>query len=553
MKIVIIGGVAGGASAAARARRLDETAEIVLIERGADPSFANCGLPYYVGGEIASRDKLLVAPAERLRERLRLDVRTRNEVTRIDRDAKTVTVSDLTSQKTYEESYDKLIIATGASPFRPPIPGIDGQHVLALRDLADADRMHERVTGNVKRAVIVGAGFIGIEVAENLVRRGMEVTIVELADQILPPWDAEMVRPLEDHLREQGVKLLLNDSAEAFEEAADPEPGRILDVHLKSGNIVSSDFAVVCIGVRPESKLAAEAGIECGPRGGIVTSAHMQTNDPDVYAVGDVAQVVDVVSQQPVQIPLAGPANRQGRIAADHIFGRDLKYRGTQGTAVVGIFGKTAAMTGHSEKALQREGRPYEKIYIHPSDHAGYYPGAESMSLKLLFDPSGGRILGGQAVGGNGVDKRIDVLAMAIQAGMTVFDLEEVELCYAPQYGSAKDAINMAGFVAAGVLRGDHPVTHSGSDVDYATSPDWQLLDVRTEAEFAAGHIPGAINVPVDVLRQRLEEVPRDRKIVTYCKVGQRGYIALRILLQNQFDAANLSGGYTTWCHFNPT
>ncbi|QDU98889.1 FAD-dependent oxidoreductase [Lignipirellula cremea] len=543
MKIVIIGAVAGGASTAARARRSDEDAEIILIERGTEPSFANCGLPYYVGGEIASRDRLLVAPAAQLRQRHRLDVRTRQEVTAIDRAGQSVTVKNLETGETYTETYDRLVIATGASPFRPPIPGIDGPHVLELRDLADADRMHALVTtGASRRAVIVGAGFIGIEVAENLIRRGLEVTVVELADQILPPWDAEMVHPLEEHLRQQGVNLRLKDSAEAF--AACPADDGNLLVKLKSGEEVPASFAVVCIGVRPESRLAAAAGIECGPRGGIVTNGHMQTSDPHIYAVGDVAEVTDFLTGEPTQIPLAGPANRQGRIAADHIFGRDSTYRGTQGTAIVGVFGKTAAMTGHSEKQLRRANCAYKKIYIHPKDHAGYYPGATPMTLKLLFDPADGRIWGAQAVGTHGVDKRIDVIAMAIQGGMTVYDLEEVELCYAPQYGSAKDAVNMAGFVAAGVLRGDQTPVHLGDELTIPAPGNMVLLDVRTEREFAQGHLAQARNIPLETLRERLAELPRDRTIVAYCYVGQRGYMATRLLRQKGFDAVNLGGGY---------
>lgn len=543
MKIVIIGAVAGGASAAARARRLDEDAEIILIERGAEPSFANCGLPYYVGGKIDSRDKLLVAPAARLRQRYRLDVRTRQEVTAIDRAEQSVTVRILETGELYSETYDKLVISTGAAPFRPPIPGIDGPHVLELRDLADADRMHELVTtGNSRRAVIVGAGFIGIEVAENLVRRGLEVTMVEFADQILPPWDPEIIRPLEDHLREQGVTVRLSDSAEEFLPC--PTGNDNLSVKLKSGAEIHACFAVVCIGVRPESQLAGEAGIECGPRGGIVVNDHMQTLDPNIYAVGDVAQVKDFVTGESTQIPLAGPANRQGRIAADHIFGRNSKYRGTQGTAVVGVFGRTAAMTGHSEKLLQRANRSYQKVYIHPHDHAGYYPGATQMTMKLLFDPADGRIWGAQAVGTHGVDKRIDVIAMAIQAGMTAYDLEEVELCYAPQYGSAKDPVNMAGFVAASVLRGDQPVVHMADLLKISAANQDMLLDVRTESEFARGHLPQALNIPLEVLRDRLSELPRDRRIIAYCQVGQRGYMATRLLQDKGYDVANLSGGY---------
>lgn len=543
MKVVIVGGVAGGASAAARARRLDEFAEIILLEKGTDPSFANCGLPYYVGGEIASRAKLLVAPVALLRERYRLDVRTRSEAISIDREAKSIQVKDLNTGEISTENYDKLILATGAVPFRPEIPGQDKALILELRDLADADKMYAQVTQGAQFATIIGAGFIGIEVAENLVKRGLKVTLVELADQILPPWDAELVRPLEKHLREQGIDLKLGDSVESFAEHSE----RRMQIRLKSGAEILSDFAVVCIGVRPANQLALDAGLTCGPRGGIVTNPHMQTNDPDIYAVGDVAQVNDVVSQEPTQIPLAGPANRQGRIAADHIFGRDSTYRGTQGTAVVGLFGMTAAMTGWSEKLLIRTGRKYEKIYVHPLDHASYYPGATQMTLKLLFDPDNGRILGAQAVGVAGVDKRIDVISMAIQAGFSVYDLEESELCYAPQYGSAKDAVNMAGFVASGVLRGDHPVIHIEDIPATIQSEQDVLVDVRSESEFSSGHIPSAINLPLENLRDRLAELPRDRRIVAYCFVGQRGYMATCLLRQHGFAVVNLSGGYRLW------
>ena len=455
MKIAIVGGVAGGASAAARARRLAEEAEIIIFERGPDPSFANCGLPYYVGGEIVQRGKLLVAPKQMLIERHRLDVRTCQSVESIDRQRKKLVVKDLITGHTYEESYDKLILAPGASPLRPPIAGIELPGIYTLRNLRDADRLREVVQG-ARRAVIVGAGFIGLEMAENLVRRGIETTVVELADQVLPPWDREMTTPIAAHLIEQGVRLVLSDSAVEFA----PILPAGLTVRLKSGEELAADLVVLSVGVRPENSLATAARLEVGPRGGICVNEHMQTSDPDIYAVGDAVETRDFVSGDPTQIPLAGPANRQGRIAADHIFGRASSYRGTQGTAMVGVFDMTAAMTGLSEKALLRVGRPYEKIYLHPTQHAGYYPGAERMSLKLLFDRQDGRVLGAQAVGRAGVDKRIDVLAMAIQAGMTVFDLEEAELAYAPQFGAAKDPINMAGFIAAGVVRGDCAVTH---------------------------------------------------------------------------------------------
>lgn len=538
MKILIVGAVAGGASAAARARRLDEYAEIVLIERGEAPSFANCGLPYYVGGVIAERDKLLVAPKQRLIDRYNLDVRTQAEAIQIDRANKAVQVKDLTTGSTYEESYDKLILSPGASPIRPPIEGADLPNVYTIRDLRDADLLHHAV-GESKAATIIGAGFIGLEMAENLAHRGLDTTVVEMADQILPPWDAEMVAPVTEHLSTQGVQLRLSDAATAIESS---DAG--LNIQLKSGGCLNADFVVMSVGVRPENQLAADAGVELGQRGGIRVNSSMQTSDPDIYAVGDVVEVNHFVDGSPVQIPLGGPANRQGRIAADHIFGRNSTYRGTQGTAVVGVFDMTAAMTGLSEKALVAANIAHEKIYLHPANHAGYYPGAEQLSLKLLFDPEHGKILGAQVVGKSGVDKRIDVLAMAIQAGMSVLDLEESELAYAPQYGSAKDPINMAGFIASGVLRGDQPIAHVDEVLAGSTN---LVLDVRAPAEFAAGHIDGATNIPLDSLRERIDELPRERPIIAYCKVGQRGYSATRILLQHGFDVRNLSGGYLTY------
>jgi NADPH-dependent 2,4-dienoyl-CoA reductase/sulfur reductase-like enzyme/rhodanese-related sulfurtransferase len=539
MNIVIIGAVAGGASAAARARRLSEDANITLLERGEAPSFANCGLPYYIGGVIEKRDKLLVAPTQRLVERHRLDVRTRTEAVRIDRANRRVLVRDLVAEREYELPYDKLILSPGAAPIRPPLPGVDLPGVYTLRDLRDADRLRAAVQG-AQLAVVIGGGFIGLELAENFVHRGLHTTIVELADQLLPPWDAEMVAPLAERLRQRGVALRLGDSAEGIRQTT---AAGELAVQLKSGAELAADLVVLSVGVRPENRLAVDAGLAVGPRGGIQVNEHMQTSDADIYAVGDAVETRHALDGSPTQVPLAGPANRQGRIAADHIFGRASQYRGTQGTAIVGAFGMAAAMTGFSEKALRAAGRDYRKVYVHPGNHVGYYPGAEAMSLKLLFAPDDGRILGAQAVGGAGVDKRIDVLAIAIQAGMTVFDLEEAELAYAPQFGAAKDPVNMAGFVAAGVLRGDHPVFHVG---DAANGGEF-LLDVRTPAEFAAGHIPGAVNVPIEELRGRLDELPRDRPIAAYCQVGQRGYNAARLLAQRGFEVRNLSGGYTTY------
>ncbi len=542
MKLLIVGGVAGGASAAARARRLSEAARIVLFERGPDVSFANCGLPYYIGGTITERDKLLVTTAERLRTRFRLDVRIKSSVESINRTAKTVRVRELDTGQEYDESYDKLILSPGASPIRPPLPGMDLPGVFTLRNLQDVDRIRQRVDQGIRRAVMVGAGFIGLELVENFVHRGIATTVVELQDQVLPPFDKEMTSPVVELLAAQGVILRLNQSADAFQQSSDG-----LVVQLKSGEHLSADLVVLGIGVRPENKLAVEAGLDAGPRGGIRVNEQLRTSDPDIYAVGDAIEVKDFVSGSPTQVPLAGPANRQGRIAADNVFGRASRYRGTQGTAIVGVFDCVAAMTGASEKSLLREGRPFRKVYVHPWHHASYYPGAEQMTLKLLFEPQSGRVLGAQAVGGAGVDKRIDVLSVAIQAGMSVFDLEEMELAYAPQFGAAKDPINMLGFVAAGLLRGDHPQIDVETILAAEEARRPFLVDVRTPQEFSEGSIPGAVNLPVDELRERLDEIPRGRDIAVYCQVGQRGYLAMRILRQSGYEAANIGGGYKTY------
>lgn len=545
MKLIIVGGVAGGASAAARARRLSEEATIILVERGPDVSFANCGLPYHIGNVIPERSKLLVTTAERLRERFKLDVRTSSEVVSIDRTAKTVTIHDLKSGRYDIESYDKIILAPGAAPIRPAIPGADLPNVYTLRNLADTDHIKHAIDGGVRQAVIVGGGFIGLELAENFVHRGVATMVVEHGRQVLGPFDPEMVSPITTAAAAKGVEMLFGQSAEAI---VSSDNG--MTVRLASGRDCPAQLVVLGIGVRPESRLATEAGLEVGPRGGIRVNEFLQTSDPDIFAVGDAVETTDFITGERTQVPLAGPANRQGRLAADNVFGRHSKYRGTQGTAIVGFFDRTAAMTGVSEKTLKRRGQPYRKAYIHPAHHAGYYPGAEGMSLKLLFEPQTGKLFGAQGVGGAGVDKRIDVLAVAIQAGMTVFDLEEMELCYAPQYGSAKDPVNMLGFVAAGLVRGDHP------QVDWETiagaTDATLLLDVRTEQEFNLGHIPGAINIPVDALRMRLGELPRDRAITAYCQVGQRGYLATRILMQAGFQVSNLGGGFKTYLLHHP-
>jgi NADPH-dependent 2,4-dienoyl-CoA reductase/sulfur reductase-like enzyme/rhodanese-related sulfurtransferase len=547
MKLVIVGGVAGGASAAARARRLSETADIVMFERGPDISFANCGLPYYLGGTIERRQSLIVVTPELFRERFAIDVRPQSDVIAIDRARHQVRVRNLATGEDYDEPYDKLILSPGASPLRPPIPGIDLPGVFTLRDLGDVDRIMSRMKPGGGSAVIVGAGFIGLELAENFVHRGLDTTVVELQDQVLPPFDREMTTPIVAELKARGVRLLLSRSAKAFEAC---EAG--LTVHLSDESSIAADLVILGVGVRPENKLAVDAGLEVGARGGIRVDDRMRTSDPDIFAVGDAVETTDFVLDTPTQVPLGGPANRQGRIAADNAMGRDSNYRGTQATAVLGLFDLTAAMTGASEKTLARMGKAFERAYVHPTHHAGYFPGAQRMHLKLLFEPETGRILGAQAVGKAGVDKRIDVIAMAIQAGMTVFDLEEAELCYAPQFGSAKDPVNMAGFVAAGKLRGDQPQIEIDAIMTMPEGDRPLIVDVRTAAEFAKGGIPGAVNIPVDELRNRLEELPRDREIATYCQVGQRGYLATRILLQRGFQAMNIDGGYETYRCFFP-
>jgi NADPH-dependent 2,4-dienoyl-CoA reductase/sulfur reductase-like enzyme/rhodanese-related sulfurtransferase len=539
MKLIIVGGVAGGASAAARMRRLDEKAEIVLFERGDYVSFANCGLPYHMGGVIVEREKLLVMPPERFRGRLAVDLRLRHEVVAINRAEHTVRVLNLATGEETKEAYDKLLLATGSSPVRPPLPGVDDPDVLTLWTMGDMDAIKARAEGDVKRAVVVGGGFIGLEAVENLRHRGVAVTLVELLPHVLPTLDAEMAGFLNRELAQAGgVTVRLGAAVERFER----DEKNQLRVHIKGGEAIEADLVVLSVGVRPNSLLARDAGLAVGERGGIVTDGTMRTSDPDIYAVGDAVQVTDPVLGVPTQIPLAGPANRQGRLAADALAGLPVApYRGTWGTAIVKVFGLTAASVGASEKALRRAGVAYEKIYLHPFSHATYYPGAQPMHLKLLFAREG-RILGAQIVGGEGVDKRIDVLATAMQAGLTVSDLERLELAYAPPFSSAKDPVNFAGYVAGNVLAGK--TRHVFAD---ALPPDAVLLDVRDAAEVESGVIPGAVAIPLGQLRKRLGELPRDRKIVAYCAVGLRGYLAEQILRPNGFDVYNLSGGMASW------
>lgn len=543
-RLVIVGGVAGGASAAARARRLSEQAEIIMLERGEHVSFANCGLPYHIGGAIAERARLIVQTPEALRRRFRIDVRTRTEALRIDRERRVVLARDLASGAESEIPYDALILSPGAEPIRPPLPGGDSPRVLTLRNIADMDAI-KRIVDQERpaRAVVVGGGYIGLEMAEALRERQVGVTLVELGNQVMGPADPEMAVPLHQQLTLHGVDLRLETSITSVQDL-----DGALQVQLSDGSAVEAGLVIMAIGVKPDSRLAREAGLKVSERGGILVDERMRTSDPAIYAVGDAVQVQDFVTGAPALIPLAGPANRQGRIAADNIFGRPSAYKRTQGTAICKVFDTAIAMTGLSEKAARRAGRAYEKVYIHPASHAGYYPGAAPMSLKLVFDPESGKVLGAQAVGPDGVDKRIDVLAVAIRAGLSVFDLEDLELSYAPPYGSAKDPVNYAGFVAANALRGDVKLCHA-ADVS-APRADQALLDVRTPAEVAAGAIPGALNIPVDELRERLGELPRDKELLVNCQVGLRGYLACRILAQHGFACRNLSGGYKTWAMF---
>ncbi len=543
-KLLVIGGVAGGASAAARARRLCETCTIIVFDRGPFVSFANCGLPYYVGNVIREEENLIVASPELFRKRFNIEVRTENEVLRIDREARTIEVKELATGRVYREGYGALVLSPGASPVRPNIPGIDSPGIFVLRTIPDSRRIRTWIEErSASRAVVVGGGFIGLEMAENLTRRGLQVTIVEQAQQVLPPLDPEMAVPVQEHLASRGVSLRLGDGVAAFET---PEGGGLI-VRTASGSALPADLVILGIGVRPEVALAREAGLRIGERGGILVDEAMRTSDPAIWAVGDAVEIADVVTGAPGLVPLAGPANRQGRIAADSIYGRPARFRGVQGTAVCGVFDLTVAMTGAGEKALGRAGlTDCEAIYLHPGHHVGYFPGARPIHMKIIFRRPDGLILGAQAVGEEGVARRIDVIAIAIQKKATVFDLEEAELCYAPQFGAAKDPINIAGMIAGNVLRGDMPVAR-WQDLDEGGA---RILDVRGESEFAAGHVPGAVNVPLETLRARLDELPADRDLWLYCGVGQRSYYATRALLQRGLRVRNLPGGYETYRAF---
>lgn len=542
MKVVIVGGVAGGASVAARLRRLDEQAQVVVIERTKYVSFANCGLPYHIGGTIKDRSLLLLQSPESLKASLNIDVRVGHEALSIDRKIKSVRVRELDGGREYTEPYDVLVLAPGATPLRPDLPGIDDPRVLVLRNIEDMDAIKRRVDGNARGAIVIGGGYIGVEMAESLRQRGLDVDLVEMVDQIMPPLDKEMVAPLEDHMKARGVRLHLGTAAAAFRTS----PGGRIQAELKTGAVLTADFIVMAAGVRPDVQLARAAGVDLGSRGGIKVDAHMRTSDPAIYAVGDAVEVAHTVTGDAWLIPLAGPANRQGRVAADNICGRNSTYASSQGTAIAKVFNMTAGGTGATEKNLIRAGVAYRKVHLHPSGHAGYYPGSAPMHIKVLFAPDTGRLLGAQVVGFDGVDKRIDVFATALRAGLTVQDLERLELAYAPPYGSAKDPVNMAGFVASNLLRGDVKFWYAE---DYpAQTEDAVVVDVRSPAEFDIWHIPGAINIPLGELRRRMGELPKDGKIRVYCKVGFRSYLAYRALRQSGFAGVEtLAGGVTTF------
>ena len=557
MKVIIVGGVAGGASCAARLRRLDEKVEILMVERGPYVSYANCGLPYHVGGTIEQESSLLVATEQMFRALFTVDCRTNCEVVGINAKLKTVDLKNRLTGEVTTEKYDKLLLSPGSAPIRPPLPGIDLPGIFSVRTVPDArnikawlDRDVDRSVGNSftghdtvskpKQAVVVGGGFIGLEMVENFIERGLKVTLVEKLNQVMPPLDPEMARLVEGYLKKHGVNVELSDGVAGFRKSATGS----LEVLTDSGKVHPADIVVLAIGVRPETALAKMAGIEIGKLGGMRVDEHMRTSNPDIFAVGDAVEVKNFVTGEWALIPLAGPANRQGRIAADVIAGRDSKFRGTQGTSICKLFDAAIAQTGVSEKQLIGLGdTDYEKIYLYPNSHAGYYPGAKLLPMKVIFRKSSGLVLGAQVLGEDGVPKRIDSFAMAIQMGCTIYDLEESELCYAPPFGTGKDPVNFAGMIAANILRGDMPVCHWDS-----LGNDF-LLDVRNPPEIAAEAVPGAFNIPLPQLRARLDELPRDREIAVFCRSAQRSYYATRILLQNGFKVRNISGSMLSRSH----
>lgn len=543
MNYLIIGGIAGGATVAARLRRMDEKANIILFERGKYVSYANCGLPYYIGDTINNREKLFVQTAKGFTDRFRIDIRTEQEVTAIRPDKKEVEIKNLSTGETYTETYDKLVLSPGAEPLRPGIEGIGSKKIFTLRNVPDTDTIKNYVnTENPKRAIVVGGGFIGLEMAENLHDLGIQVDVVEMANQVIAPLDFSMAAIVHRQLTDKGVGLHLEDGVSRFEE----KDGGVT-VHLRSGKQIATDMVLLSIGVRPETKLAKDAGLAIGERGGIAVNDYMQTSDADIYALGDAVEVRHLVTGQPALIPLAGPANKQGRIVADNIvFGNKKKYPGSIGTSIAKVFDLTVAAAGANAKLLQQNNIPYISSYTHGASHAGYYPGAVPLSIKILFAPENGKLLGAQIVGFNGVDKRIEMLAQVIQRGGTVHDLAELEHAYAPPYSSAKDPVNMAGFVAENILNKKSRIIQWRELAELPA--DTIRIDVRTHDEYKLGTIPGFINIPVDELREHLDELPKEKPIVVTCAVGLRGYLAYRILVQNGFKhVRNLSGGYKTW------
>ncbi|MFC1235498.1 FAD-dependent oxidoreductase [Vibrio sp. F74] len=559
-KIVIIGGVAGGASAAARARRLSEDAEIIMFERGEFVSFANCGLPYHIGGDITERSNLLLQTPESFLARFNVDVRTMSEVTRIDKENKVVTIKNVLDHSEYTENYDFLVLSPGAGPIVPPIPGIKNPITHSLRNIPDMDKILNTIRMNrPEHATVVGGGFIGLEMMEAFHQLGIKTTLIELADQVMTPVDREMAGFAHAEIKEKGVDLRLGVALEAVEYIQEPHVPTIesgetddhphiqghLDLILSNGETVQTEILVMAIGVRPEIKLAQDAGLRIGELGGIWTAPTMQSSDPSIYAVGDAIEEADFITGNPTVVPLAGPANRQGRMAADNMFGREQTYQGTQGTAICKIFDLAIASTGKNEKTLKREDIPYRKVYVHTASHASYYPGAEIVSFKMLYCPETKKILGAQAAGKDGVDKRIDIMAVAQRAGMTIDQLQHLELTYAPPFGSAKDVINQAAFVANNIENGDARAIHFD---ELETLTDEQIiLDVRTPMEIQNfGTLEGAINIPVDELRPRMNELPKDKEIIILCAVGLRGNVAYRQLANNGYKARNLIGGYRT-------
>jgi CoA-disulfide reductase len=538
-KVLIVGGVAGGASAAARLRRLDENIEIIMFERGEYISFANCGLPYYIGGEIKDKSALTLQTPQSFNSRFNVDVRVLNEVVSIHPKEKTVTVKKVKTGETYEQSYDKLILSPGAEPIKPTIEGIKSDKVFTLRNIPDTYRIKDYIDQNKpKTAAVIGGGYIGIEMAENLHNAGIKVTIIEMADQVIAPLDYDMASDVHRHIESKGAKLILGNAVRSISDT-----GKTLSIALNSGEI-EADMLIMAIGVRPETSIAKDAGLEINKRGSIVVDDNMLTSDPNIYAVGDAVEITDFVTGEKGFIPLAGPANKQGRIAADNICGLGSKYTGTQGSAIAKVFDMTVATTGVNEKNAKRLGLDYDKSFTYSASHASYYPGAVNMSIKTVFEKNTGKILGAQIVGYDGVDKRLDVFATAIRAGMTAFDLAKLELSYAPPYSSAKDPVNMAGFVIENILTSKVKNFHWHGVKDLPRDGSVTLLDTRTTMEYENGHIDGFVNMPLDSLRANLAKLDKTKPVYVTCQIGLRGYVAARILSQNGFDTYNLSGGY---------